>query len=56
MTIRVDLRKRPNIAHPGQAWKDRPILAAESFGCADCGQWFAFARDLVTHLCEARDG
>lgn len=55
MTINLDLRKRPNLAHPGMAWRDHVVLSPTSYGCADCGQWFTFARDLVLHLCEERD-
>lgn len=57
MTINVDLRKRPNLAHSGRAWRDRPNYASEPFGCADCGQWFPSATGplgLIAHICHER--
>lgn len=46
MTMRLDLRTLPrNLG--------RTFLRPDLFGCADCGQWFQFARQLVQHDCEA---
>ena len=55
MTMRLDLRKRPALFLPGRAGLERTVLAAQPYGCADCGRWFQFARQLVEHRCEACD-
>lgn len=48
MTIRLNLTKRYDLM-PGQ---QRVLISPTPFGCADCGLWFQFARELVAHLRE----
>lgn len=54
MTMRLDLRKRPDPAQPGRAMLEKTIISPRPFGCADCGQWFQFAPQLMAHVCQAR--
>ena len=48
MTMRLDLRTLPTGLR-------RTFLRPDCFGCADCGRWFQFARQLVLHVCPERD-
>ncbi len=51
MTLRLDLTKRRDL----MPCSHRVLISPTPFGCADCGRWFQFARELLLHPCEARE-